>query len=78
MVRNNNMKVFRSFERLLLIVGLLLLSFYVTARIHGVVSSRAELSRFWQAQETASEGGATDSSRKDGGNPDFRQSFVVL
>ena len=47
MERTGNMKVLRNgFERLLLIVGLLLLSFYVAARIYGVVSSRAELSRF--------------------------------
>jgi sortase A len=73
MERISNMKVFRSgFERLLLIVGLLLLSFYVAARIHGVVSSRAELSRFWQARETASRPELASASQQDGTNPDFR------
>jgi sortase A len=73
MERIGNMKVFRSgFERLLLIMGLLLLSFYVAARIHGVVSSRAEMSRFWQARETASRAETSNASRQDGANPDFR------
>jgi sortase A len=73
MERIGNMKAFRSgFERLLLIVGLLLLSFYVAARIHGVVSSRAELSRFWQARETASRPETSNASRQDGASPDFR------
>jgi sortase A len=72
MERISTMKVLRSgFERLLLIVGLLLLSFYFAAHIHGVLSSRAELSRFWQAQETASKGGV-ETSRRDGASPDFR------
>ena len=67
------MKVFGSgFERLLLIVGLLLLSFYVAARIHGVVSSRAELSRFWQARETVSRAETGGAPPQDGANPDFR------
>jgi sortase A len=72
MERLSNMKVFSSgFERLLLIVGLLLLSFYVGARIHGVVSSRGQLNRFWQARETASRP-ETGSSSQNGANPDFR------
>ncbi|HXY48654.1 MAG TPA: class D sortase [Terriglobales bacterium] len=36
----------RQLERLLLIVGLLMLGIYVGARIHGIVLSRAELQRF--------------------------------
>jgi sortase A len=59
-------------ERLLLIVGLLLLSLYMAAPIHGVLSYHSELSRFWQDQETASKDGATGTSRKDGASPDFR------
>jgi sortase A len=73
MERIRNMKVFRSgLERLLLIVGLLLLSFCVAARIHSVVSSRAELNRFWQAQETASRAETASPSLQDGANPDFQ------
>jgi hypothetical protein len=54
MERLSDMKVFNSvLERLLFIVGVLLVSFYVSARIQGVVSSSAQLSRFWQAQGTA-------------------------
>jgi sortase A len=70
----SNMKVFRSsLEKLLFIVGLLLLSFYVAARIHGFVSSRAELSRFWQARETASRAETASASLLQGGaNPDFQ------
>jgi sortase A len=59
-------------ERLLLIVGLLLLSLYMAARIRGVLSYHSELSRFWQAQGTTSKDGASDTSRKDGASPDFR------
>jgi sortase A len=73
MERISKMKVFRSrFERLLLIVGLLLLSFYVAARIHGVFSSRAELSRFWQARETIYTAETSGGLRPDEANPDFR------
>jgi len=59
-------------ERLLLIVGLLLLSLCMAARTHGVLSYHSELSRFWQAQETASKNNPTKTSQKDGTNPDFR------
>lgn len=59
-------------ERLLLIVGLVLLSLYAAARIHGAPSHHSELSRFWQAQETASKHGASGTSPKDGASPDFR------
>jgi sortase A len=73
MERTSNMKVFRSgFERFLLIVGLLLVSFYGAAHIHGVISSRAELNRFWQARETAFRAETTSGAREDGRNPDFR------
>ena len=67
------MKAFRNgFEKFLLIAGLLLVSFYVAAHIHGVISSRAELNRFWQARETAFRAETTSGAREDGRNPDFR------
>ena len=40
------MKWLRKLERVLLILGILLLAFYVAARIHRAVLSRAEVSRF--------------------------------
>jgi sortase A len=42
----NGMHWLRTLERLLLIAGVLLLAFYVVARIHKAVLSRAEVSRF--------------------------------
>ncbi|HTQ96878.1 MAG TPA: class D sortase [Candidatus Acidoferrum sp.] len=45
-------------ERLLFVTGILLLSFYVVARVHGLLSSRWELQRFWKAQRSANETGA--------------------
>jgi len=43
-------KALSALERVLLVLGVLLLSFYVAARIHGLVSSRSDLNRFWQEQ----------------------------
>jgi sortase A len=72
MERLSNMKVISSgLERLLLILGLLLLSFYAAARIPSLLSSRAELSRFWEAQETASRAETASASLQDGASPDF-------
>ena len=59
-------------ERLLLIVGLFLLSVYAVVRFHGVLSSRSELNRFWQAQESASRTATGSSSAQDGATPDFQ------
>lgn len=47
----------RGLERLLLLAGALLLSFYSAARIQGLLSSRSELQRFWGEQKTANETG---------------------
>ncbi len=68
---SNNIKVL-GLEKLLLIVGLLLLSLYMAVPIHGVLSYHSELSGVWQAQETASKDGASGTSRKDRASPDFR------
>ena len=43
MERSNVIKTLTGIERLLLVVGFLLVSVYVAARIHGALSSRAEL-----------------------------------
>jgi sortase A len=53
-------------EKVLLVLGVLLLSFYVAARIHGLVSSRSDLKRFWQKQS---------SSIKDQGAASFDQNL---
>ena len=50
--------VSQTLERLLLIVGLLMLGFYAIARIQGEVLSRAEVQRFVALQATGQEGAA--------------------
>jgi sortase A len=59
----------RNIERLLLIVGVLMLAVYVAARIHRTVLSKAELQRFKSQQmvSVASPGGVTLNT----GTPDF-------
>jgi sortase A len=72
MEHSGTMNARNRFEKLLLVLGLLLVSFYVAARIHGVLSSRAELNRFWQTRTTDSKAGAPTPSLPNGENPDFR------
>ena len=64
MERSNVVKTLTGIERLLLVVGFLLVSVYVAARIHGALSSRAELRQLWRTQAAASE--------PDKSEPDFR------
>ena len=64
MERSNVVKTLTGIERLLLVVGFLLVSVYVAARIHGALWSRAELRQLWRTQAAASE--------PDKGEPDFR------
>jgi sortase A len=45
-------KALSGLERILLVLGVLLLSFYAAARIHGLVASRSDLKRFWQEQNS--------------------------
>jgi sortase A len=45
-------------EQLLLLAGCLLLSFYVAARIDGVLSSRSELQQFWRGKTDVNQSGA--------------------
>lgn len=71
MERSSNIKGASGFERMLLVAGLLLVSFYVAARFHGVVYSHAELNRFWRMRESASKGRAGSTSLRDAANPDF-------
>jgi hypothetical protein len=67
---STNMNVRSGFERLLLVLGLLLLSVYFVVRIHGLLSSRAQLNRFWQARETLSKEEVRAFSLREGANPD--------
>lgn len=67
------MSVPKRLERILLVLGLLLLSFYAAARIYGSLSSRAELSRFWrQPQESQSKSEVLAVSAPNSAIPDFR------
>lgn len=64
MERSNVVKTLTGIERLLLVVGFLLVSVYVAARIHSALSSRAELRQLWRAQAATTE--------PDKREPDFR------
>ena len=64
MERSNVIKTLTGIERLLLVVGFLLVSVYVAARIHSALSARAELRQLWRTQAAASE--------PDKSEPDFR------
>lgn len=58
----------RNIERLLLILGVLMLAFYVAARIHGTILSNAELQRFKRQLASA---GEPDRVALAGAAPDF-------
>ena len=64
MVRYHIVKTLTRIERLLLVMGFLLVSVYVAARIHSALSSRAELRQLWRTQAAAAE--------SDKSGPDFR------
>ena len=64
MERSNIVKTLTGIERLLLVVGFLLVSVYVAARIHSALSARAELRQLWRTQAAATE--------PDKSEPDFR------
>jgi sortase A len=50
-INGQTLALSRKLERLLLVVGLLMLAFYAIARIHGEVLSRAEVQRFMALQD---------------------------
>jgi sortase A len=64
MERSNVVKTLTGIERLLLVLGFLLVSVYVAARIHSALSARAELRQLWRTQAAATE--------PDKNEPDFR------
>jgi sortase A len=71
MERSKTWRAFGALERVLLVLGALLLSFYLAARIHGLVSSHTELSRFWRDQNTAAKKEVVTSFDRDS-EPDFQ------
>ena len=64
MERSHIVKTLTGIERLLLVVGFLLVSVYLAARIHSALSSREELRQLWRTQAAAAE--------PDKNEPDFR------
>ena len=56
---------------MLAILGLLLLSFYASARIYSAVYSRGELHRFWEARKESFADPAHHARQHDSGSPDF-------
>ena len=65
------MRFSRSIERLLLIVGVLLIVIYAAAYIHRTLLSRAELRRFQQSQEPQAVGAAEGFRTAAGTHSDF-------
>jgi sortase A len=70
MVRGNVMRTLSGFERLLLFLGLLLVSVYAVGRIFSAVYSRATLREFWRTKAVAGDFG--DPLQPNRGMPDFR------
>ena len=71
MVRDSIMRAFRGFERLLLLLGLLLVFAYAVVRIYSVVYAHATVRGFWRNQEaTLNRPGSL--LQQNLGIPDFR------
>jgi sortase A len=70
MVRGNIVRTLSGFERLLLFLGLLLVSVYAVGRIYSAVYSRATLREFWRTKAITS--GSGDPLQPSRGIPDFR------
>jgi sortase A len=70
MVRGNMLRTVSGFERLLLVLGLLMVSVYAVGRIYSAVYSRAVLREFWRYQATT--GGSGGPIQANPGIPDFR------
>ena len=71
MWRKSTIRAITGFERLLLPLGLLLISGYATARIYTAIYARAELRAFWHAQLKSASSNSPNTSPQDQGNPDF-------
>ena len=72
MVRGNMMKALSGFERLLLFLGLLLLSVYATVRIYSSLYSHRAVHEFWGSHGPLTAGNPTGASGRNHGVPDFR------
>ena len=66
MERSGVAKTLTGFERLLLVIGFLLVAVYVAARIYNTVSSRTGLREFWRTHMAAA------TAQPEKGQPDFR------
>ena len=71
MWRKSTMRAVAGFERLLLTLGLLLISGYATARIYTAIYARAGLKAFWHAQLQSASSKSPITSPQGQGNPDF-------
>jgi sortase A len=72
MGRSALMKALSGFERLLFLLGILLVSACAMALGYTWVSSRLELRRFWRSHLAVAAGQSGDASQRGGANPDFR------
>jgi sortase A len=72
MLRGNIMNALSGFERLLLFLGLLLLSVYAAARIYRSLYSHLAVHEFWGSHGSLTPGNPTGASRRNPGIPDFR------
>jgi sortase A len=72
MVRGNTMKALSGFERLLLFLGMLLLSVYAAARIYSSLYSHLAVHEFWGSHGSLTADNPTGASRRNPGIPDFR------
>ena len=72
MVPGNMMNAFSGFERLLLFLGLLLLSVYAAGRIYSSLYSHLAVHEFWGSHGPLAAGNPPGASRRNPGIPDFR------
>src|SRR5260370_42074789 len=72
MVRGNMMNALSGFERLLLFLGLLLLSVNAAGRIYSSLYSRLAVHEFWGSHGSLTASNPTGASRRNPGIPDFR------
>ena len=72
MVRGNTMKALSGFERLLLLLGLLLLSVYAAARIYGSLYSHLAVHDFWGSHSSLTADNPTGVSLRKPEIPNFR------
>lgn len=72
MLRGNMTNALSGFERLLLILGLLLLSVYAAGRIYSSLYSHLAVHEFWGSHGSLTAGNPTGASRQNPGMPDFR------